>query len=96
MSCNCKNIIEVFQGGDVPLPTTFYSSVTLTQLCHTVEGTKDLLKILSLGAHPSPLQIGDTYCIFENMQSFHADEYINEGGTLGIDGELVLYGTDFV
>ena len=60
MSCNCKNIIEVFQGGDVPLPTTFYSSVTLTQLCHTVAGTKD------------------------------------EGGTLGIDGELVLYGTDFV
>ena len=75
MSCNCKNIIEVFQGGDVPLPTTFYSSVTLTQLCHTVAGTKDLLKILSLGAHPSPLKMG---------------------GTLGIDGELVLYGTDFV
>ena len=46
MSCNCKNVIEVFQGGDIPLPTRFYSGVTLTELCHTVGGTKNLLKIL--------------------------------------------------
>ena len=96
MSCNCKNVIEVFQGGDIPLPTRFYSGVTLTELCHTVGGTKNLLKILSLGAHPSPLQVGDTYCVFSGMQIFHADDYINQGGTLNIDGELVLYGTDFV
>ena len=28
MGCNCKNIIENFQGGQIPLSTTFLSSVS--------------------------------------------------------------------
>ena len=30
MGCKCKNIIENWKGGDVPLPTTFFSWVNFS------------------------------------------------------------------
>ena len=98
MSCKCKNIIENWQGGTVPLSTTFLSPVqfnslvTLLMSCQKPNGTSLLTDMLTMGAHPSPITDTSTYCIMENTQVIHADGYTIDG-TLNLDGELVFITT---
>jgi hypothetical protein len=47
MSCKCKNIIENFQGGTIPLDTSFLGDVSVPQLNITTSYT--------------PTSSGDTY-----------------------------------
>ena len=101
MSCKCKNIIENWQGGDVPLGTTFLSwvifnsdatfkgNVILENSCQQQNGQKLLEDMLTMGAHPSPVDSNDIYCIKKNMQVIHADEWIING-QINLDGEAVV------
>ena len=107
MSCKCKNIIENWQGGTVPLGTTFLNwvnfsgqtqfagDVLLVNMCQTENGTKKLRDMLTRGAHPSPVDSNDIYCIYTNHQVIHADEWIVEG-TINLDGEAGIMGTDVI
>ena len=108
MSCNCKNVVENFVGGDIPLMTNFMSGATMEKICHSFIGTKysnsadplssfgkDILNLLTLGAHPSPVESITEYCIYNNTQLVHADEYQIDG-SLNIYGELVIIGTDIL
>ena len=42
-----------------------------------------------MGAHPSPVDWNDIYCIKTNMQVIHADEWIING-QINLDGEAVV------
>tara|TARA_R110002167_G_scaffold182674_6_gene383083 strand:- start:817 stop:1152 length:336 start_codon:yes stop_codon:yes gene_type:complete len=107
MGCKCKNIIENWKGGDVPLPTTFFSwvnfsgvtsfattvnfsnGINLYDSCQQQQGKKLLEDFLTMGAHPSPVDWNDIYCIKKNMQVIHADEWIING-MIKLDGEAVV------
>ena len=101
MGCKCKNIIENWKGGDVPLPTTFFdwvnfsgltsfaNGISLNGSCQQQQGTKLLEDMLTMGAHPSPVDWNDIYCIKKNMQVIHADEWIING-VINLDGEAVV------
>lgn len=101
MGCKCKNIIENWKGGDVPLPTTFFSwvnfsgetsfatHINLNSSCQKQDGRKRLEDFLTMGAHPSPVDWNDIYCIKTNMQVIHADEWIING-QINLDGEAVV------
>ena len=42
-----------------------------------------------MGAHPSPVDSNDIYCIKTNMQVIHADEWIING-QIDLNGEAVV------
>ena len=52
MSCKCKNIIENFQGGTVPLNTTFLQNVDV--LGNILSGGTNLLIFFPLPLHQVP------------------------------------------
>ena len=65
MSCKCKNIIENFQGGTVPLDTTFLQNVDV--LGNIYSGGTNLLDIFSTTSSGSTVTIGnDSGCTSGN------------------------------
>lgn len=85
----------------MPLPTTFFSwvnfsgetsfatHININNSCQVQGGLKRLEDMLTMGAHPSPVDWNDIYCIKTNMQVIHADEWIIHG-QINLDGEAVV------